>query len=580
MKFRPSNFILLPLATIVLFLSFSCNKDSDLLAEYVIEQPQAFMVNDVVVTLANNPVVIKPLSNDTFKEPEKVVITEVTPPKMGLAEVQEDNTVVYTPNTDETGTDEFDYTTTVTNPDNSVSTETGKISVTVTPEDKSTPITGDNIYYVTTMGNSSNKGATESTAWDIQYAFKTAKAGDVVYIKAGNYGNVELVTGNSGTASKPIKFIGYSNAPGDVVSNQGSTFTYGDKLDTNKMPLLEGKSSNGEVEGKAITINKPYTYIENFQISKYSTGLVSTGSYNSIINIVSIDAGNHNPSKNRPNASSDQYSGVGINVSGDNSIIKNCMVINSGSEAFTISADYVTHDSNKAYCDIDINPTDYYYLLVNANGNKLNNIYVERVGNLYHKGHGIILKVSAENNIIQNSSVINTALELSFSGVKNNTIENCFVGNYDSNEGRGKIGSILIANGANNNTFKNCIVDKSSESGVKFMDWIDGSNNINDAANAGYNNLFENCTISNVKYVIDFNSDWNYAYTPAEDNTFKDCTLKNSEYLFKVDRLNKNTKIVNSKLENISSFSIGSNYKLEASIDLATTLIGCGFSKP
>ncbi|SMG20134.1 Ig-like domain-containing protein [Arenibacter troitsensis] len=136
MKFRPSNFIQLPLITIVLILSFSCNKDSDLLAEYVIEQPQAFLVNDVVVTLANNPIVIEPLNNDTFKEPEKVTITEVTPPKMGTAEVQEDNSVVYTPNPDETGTDEFDYTTTVTNPDNSVSTETGSITVTVTPTDK------------------------------------------------------------------------------------------------------------------------------------------------------------------------------------------------------------------------------------------------------------------------------------------------------------------------------------------------------------------------------------------------------------------------------------------------------------
>lgn len=136
MKFRPSNFIQLTLATIVSILSFSCNKDSDLLAEYVVEQPQAFLVNDVVVTLANNPIVIEPLSNDTFKEPEKVTITEVTPPKMGTAEVQEDNTVVYTPNTDETGTDEFDYTTTVTNSDNIITTETGSISVTVTPTDK------------------------------------------------------------------------------------------------------------------------------------------------------------------------------------------------------------------------------------------------------------------------------------------------------------------------------------------------------------------------------------------------------------------------------------------------------------
>jgi len=132
MKFHPSNFSQVPLAIFVLFLSFSCNKDSDLLAEYVVEKPQSFLVNDVVVTLANNPIVIAPLSNDNFKEPEKVVITQVTPPTMGSAVVNEDNTITYTPNTDETGTDEFDYSTSVTNPDNTVSEETGSVTVTVT----------------------------------------------------------------------------------------------------------------------------------------------------------------------------------------------------------------------------------------------------------------------------------------------------------------------------------------------------------------------------------------------------------------------------------------------------------------
>ena len=264
MKFRPSNFIQLPLATIVLFLSFSCNKDSDLLAEYVIEQPQAFMVNDIVVTLANRPIVIEPLSNDTFKEPEKVTITEVTPPKMGTAEVQEDNTVVYTPNTDETGTDEFDYTTTVTNSDDTVSTETGSITVTVTPTDKTSPITGDNVYYVTTTGKSSNNGSSEALAWSIQYAFSTAKAGDIVYIKAGNYGALNLTTSNSGTTSNLIKFIGYTSTPGDLVSNNGSTFNYGDKLDSSKMPLL-----SGELGKTAITIQNNYVQLENFQITKH-----------------------------------------------------------------------------------------------------------------------------------------------------------------------------------------------------------------------------------------------------------------------------------------------------------------------
>ena len=132
MKIHPKNLLQVTLVCFVLILSSSCNKDSDLLAEYVVENPQSFLVNDVVVTLANNPIVIKPLSNDTFEEPEKVIITEVTPPKMGTAVVNEDNSITYTPDTDQTGTDEFDYSASVSNPDNTVTQETGSVTVTVT----------------------------------------------------------------------------------------------------------------------------------------------------------------------------------------------------------------------------------------------------------------------------------------------------------------------------------------------------------------------------------------------------------------------------------------------------------------
>ena len=138
MKFHPSNLFQVTLVSFVLFLSFSCNKDSDLLAEYVVEKSQSLLVNDVVVTLANNPIVIAPLSNDTFEKPENVAITEVTPPKMGTAVVNEDNTITYTPDTDRTGTDEFDYSTAVTNPDNTVTKETGSVTVTVTDKTPTT----------------------------------------------------------------------------------------------------------------------------------------------------------------------------------------------------------------------------------------------------------------------------------------------------------------------------------------------------------------------------------------------------------------------------------------------------------
>ncbi|MCP4883755.1 MAG: hypothetical protein GY908_08180, partial [Flavobacteriales bacterium] len=45
------------------------------------------------------------------------------------------------------------------------------------------------VYYVSTRGSNSKSGTSKSNAWKtITYAASKARAGDVVYIKAGNYG--------------------------------------------------------------------------------------------------------------------------------------------------------------------------------------------------------------------------------------------------------------------------------------------------------------------------------------------------------------------------------------------------------
>ena len=246
MTFTPKTLMRLSLLTYVLFLSYSCNKDSDLLAEYVIEEnpisddptevvidlenaliatnedvavsfnllnnssstrkgrrryksntepkhgkftiekdsiavytptgdfngedeveitlevineddtiteevvdleltvaPVEDVVQDTITITEVEPVIIEPLENDTFNEESEVIITEVSQPANGTAEINEDNTITYTPNTttsEETSTEEdpsteedsFTYTTSVTNPDNTVSEETGSVTVTVT----------------------------------------------------------------------------------------------------------------------------------------------------------------------------------------------------------------------------------------------------------------------------------------------------------------------------------------------------------------------------------------------------------------------------------------------------------------
>lgn len=140
MKLHPSNPLQVTLFYIILILSSSCNKDSDLLAEYVIENPE-IALSETIVTLRNSSVTIKPSGKYSNGNSKKSTITDVSTPSIGTAVINDDNSITYTPDTDITGTDEFNYTTDITNTDNTITQETGSITVTIA--DDETPISSE-----------------------------------------------------------------------------------------------------------------------------------------------------------------------------------------------------------------------------------------------------------------------------------------------------------------------------------------------------------------------------------------------------------------------------------------------------
>lgn len=539
MKFHPSNPFKVALLSFVLFSNISCNKDSDLLAQYVVEDPKNILLKDIVIfTFANQSIVIEPIDEKIYKEPEKVVITEVTPPDMGSVEVREDNTLVYTPQPDKTGTDKFDYTASVTNPDKSVSTQTGNVSIAVTSK-AYFPLTGKNIFYVTPSGQSSNSGDSEATAWNITHAFKTAKAGDIVYIKAGDYGGPELLVSRSGTAESPIKFIGYTTDPGDLMSILGSTFKYGNVLDANKMPLLSGQTGQ-----TAVTIRNNYIELENFQITKYGTGIHSSGQNVVLRNIIATELGNQ--------SSYNAYDGKGIQIFGNNTLLENSFVLNATAEAIKL---YGSNNSHVNYCEVRAdnpgNPTDYYFLLTGGTNNTIiENSYAERALNLKHGGHGFDMKDLAEYNVIRNCVSKNTNFELNFAGVRYNTIENCSI------YGAGKSpeqwhARMVIFNGANNNLIKDMYIQDTwaAISWEEYKDGYIGPGGNRREENCGYDNTFYGIKVVNTNRILNVGGGTNYKAT-AKRNTFINCDFSGFQTVAVTYYPTEDIKFENSKFSN------------------------------
>ncbi len=441
------------------------------------------------------------------------------------------------------------------------------------PQPKNDPKGVEKGYFVTTSGKASNDGLSEATAWSIEYAFERAVSGDVVHIKAGNYGNKELVVDNSGTAEKPIRFVGYTNSPGDLVSNQKSTFNYGEQVDPNKMPLLVGNTINNEGQGNAITITEKHITIENLQITKFKTGIGAYGGHSILKNIIVTYMGDFNPAHTYPTATSNHllnYSGNGIVISGNGSELHNSFALNCGAQAITFNrGNEMFAKNNTVYADNTINPTDYYFSIAAGTTNSsFINTKIVRVGELQHHGHGISLKGNGviSGNTVDGFEIINTFLELQFPKTSNNIIKNgTIIKEQNVNNNTDTVGGLKVANGSHNNTYKNIELTNCS---ILFMDWKDGlAGDINDASD---NNIFDNITVRNANSGIAFSffQVTNRA-SSADNNTFLNCKFVNLKYLFERDRANSGTKLINCTINDVENFAQkrindGPNYSINA----------------
>ncbi|RZS99303.1 right-handed parallel beta-helix repeat-containing protein [Aquimarina brevivitae] len=404
--------------------------------------------------------------------------------------------------------------------------------------------TAQKTYYVSLTGDDSNSGLSQKDSWrTITYAASLESPvlpGDVVYIKAGNYGNENVVFETDGTARNQITFEGYLSSPGD---SPKLNWNYGDNLNPNVMPLLDG---GDRTCGIGITLNnRKYINLKNIQISNYEIGLYALKTYKvNVNNIVAMYFGDVN----------EDYHGKGIAFGwkynqfvGSHNTIENCIVFNACAEGLSAYGNNNRINNCRIYSDD--NSTGHksamdYYIHVGGNNNIIENCYVERIGDLKHNGHGIDLKRDCENNIIRNCVAKNMKIngyELRHRGVRNNLIINCKAINC----------GYTVRDGASNNTIRNCVAD-GADSAILFFDTTEDEG----AQYAGRYNVFENCIFRNTKEnVIKF-----FHYNPAtlsiiDNNTFMNCVFDGGEYLINADRENIDNKMVNCIVTNVQNYS-------------------------
>jgi hypothetical protein len=566
----------------------SCSKDSDLLAEYVLNEDLAalsnLVVDDSFAITNGQPTVLNVLQNDQFENLNNVTIVNTTAPQNGVITINEDQTLTYTPNvstgenvpttpepttpepttpepttpepttpepttpeptTPEPTTpesevvDTFEYVTEEVDATGEVSTSEGTVTVVLSPSGSKLPTTGANAYYVTTTGNGGNNGKTEATAWSLAHAFGTAKAGDVVHIKAGNYGASEFRINRSGASGNPIRFVGYSATPGDVVANQGSTFNYGDNVNQAQMPLLDANSS-----GEGIVIGGAHVELQNFQVKDYSLGIRVTGNNVTLNNVVVVDMGNQGVSN---------YDGFGVHfINTNNSLIQNSYIENATAESFKVNGGGNNRISYlEVRADNATSPTDYYILLSNTSNNIVEDSRVERAGGLAHGGHGLTCKWNSKNNIFRRCQTVYTNIEMNFEDVTGNLYEDIQM----QGQGRGQWHTnINFRNGANNNTVRN-ITMNDVDYAFDFSDDNDGftPSPDTDAPAVGYNNRIENVSVNNATMLmralplINIGGNINGI---MRNNIFEGCTFSNYATLASLYARNEGNAFVNCSFTN------------------------------
>lgn len=411
--------------------------------------------------------------------------------------------------------------------------------------------------YVVAGGAGSQNGTSEANGFaTIQAGVNAATTGQIVYVKAGNYGNATV------TVNKTITLEGYKTTPGDLTTASntangaafvGGAITYPHTFSSAEMPVLD-QTTQGS--GTAINITSANAVVRNFQLRDYGVGVNVSGPDGvTVFNVICDDMGTYT-------GTTEVYSGKGIQFTSASNFgtIKNCYIENGGAEGIMVSQSNdcvvqnckVYADRPRATTSAPNNALDYAIVVTGSQTS--GNVYARRnqVINCTVSGttattapfHGITLKGETEDNIISNCTINRSTLEFSREECVGNTANGVTI--TGGTEGDG----ILVRDGAYNNQFTN--VNVTGASGVYFWSTVSQPDDaFSDTAGRG--NTFTNCVFNGGYAAIDF---YYYSNTdPAVDNVFIDCTFSNKDVLFNADRPSTGTQLLGTTITNVAAVS-------------------------
>ena len=344
----------------------------------------------------------------------------------------------------------------------------------------------EHIYYVRKVGSDDNDGLSPDTAFlTVQKAAKVAKAGDIVFVGAGNY-QEKVEIQNSGTSGKPISFVADTN--GTYTGDVGEV-------------IISGKEFGFYIEDKS------YIQIYGFKIEN-TTGtdgaIYIKGSSAKNIEILNNEIANNQGdgikveeadeiliSHNKIYSNRD---GIFLFNSDNSSIIANTVYQNTWDGIKVVSSQQTKVKFNEVFD----NKTRGILIYDNSNNSEVseNIVYLNDFDGILVSNHNSSIEIlnnisfsnsgtgiSFQNNISNANKIISnliydngkSGIYLSQNCDNNEILNNTLFKNQEN--------GILIEN-CTNNEIKNNIIASSTLAGIKLIN----STNIEES----YNNLWQN----------------------------------------------------------------------------------------